>query len=199
MIRSAFNLISRGRDVVDEVYEELEVIFEKAFTALRRELARVRSGRANVNLLDNIRVQYYGQPTPLSQIASLQVPEARMITIKPWEQNLLKDIERALQQSDLGLNPSNDGTIIRLVIPQLTEERRKALVRQVERNGEDAKVSVRNSRRDANAMLKSLEKDSDITEDDLERALKEVQKRTDAATAKVDAVIADKESELLEV
>ncbi len=185
--------------MVDEVYEELETSFEKAFTALRRELARIRSGRANVNLLDNIRVQYYGQPTLLSQVASLQVPEPRLITIKPWEANLLKDIERAINQSDLGLNPSNDGTIIRLSIPPLTEERRKVLVRQVQRNGEDAKISLRNSRRDANAMLKDLEKDSDITEDDLGRALKEVQKRTDDATGRVDTVISAKETELLEV
>ncbi len=185
--------------MIDEVYEDLDTNFEKAFSALRRELARVRSGRANVNILDNIRVQYYGQPTLLNQVASLQVPEARLITIKPWEQNLLKDIERAIQLSDLGLNPSNDGTIIRLAIPQLTEERRKALVRQVQRSGEDAKVSVRNNRRDANAMLKELEKDSGITEDDLERALKEVQRLTDAATEKVDEVIQAKETELMEV
>ena len=185
--------------MVDEVYEELEANFEKAFNALRRELARVRSGRANVNLLDNIRVQYYGQPTPLNQVASVQVPEARMITIKPWEGNLLKDIERALQQSDLGLNPSNDGTIIRLTIPQLTEDRRKQLVKLVQKHGEDAKISCRNSRRDGNAMLKELEKDSDITEDDLARSLKEVQKRTDDAVAKVESIVGQKESELLEV
>lgn len=185
--------------MLEEVYEELESSFEGAFSALRRELARIRSGRANVNLLDNIRVQYYGQPTLLSQVASLQVPEARLITIKPWEGNLLKDIERAINQSDLGLNPSNDGTIIRLSIPPLTEERRKLLVRQVHRNGEDAKISLRNSRRDANAMLKDLEKESEITEDQLGRGLKEVQKRTDDASTRVDAVIAAKEAELLEV
>ncbi len=186
-------------DLVDEVYKELEAGFEKAFGALSRELARVRSGRANVNLLDNIRISYYGQPTPLNQVASVQVPEARLITIKPWEANLLKDIERALQQSDLGLNPSNDGTIIRLVIPQLTEDRRKQLVRKVGQHGEEAKISCRAARRDANAMLKDLEKDSDITEDDLTRGLKEVQKRTDDATVRVEKIISGKEAELLEL
>ncbi len=191
--------LPKGTDVIDEVYEELAQSFEKAYSALRRELARVRSGRANINLLDNIRVQYYGQPTPLSQVAALQVPEARLITIKPWEKNLLGDIERALQQSTLGLNPSNDGNIIRLSIPPLTEERRKDLVKQVRHQGEEAKIAVRNARRDANGNLRDFQKDSEITEDDLERALKEVQVRTDAATAKVDAIIAEKEEELMEV
>ncbi len=185
--------------MIDEVNEELDANFDKAYKALERELARVRSGRANVNILDNIRVQYYGQPTPLSQVAALQVPEARMITIKPWEASLLKDIERALQQSDLGLNPSNDGVIIRLTIPQLTEDRRKQLVRDVHRHGENAKIAVRNARRDGNGVLKASQKDGDITEDDLARALKVVQERTDAATAKVDSMIGAKEAELLEV
>ena len=133
----------------EDIYEDLKDSFEKAFSALRRELARVRSGRANVNLLDNIRVPYYGQPTPLTQLASLQVPEPRMITVKPWEKNLLQDIERAIHQSDLGINPTNDGTLIRLVVPALTEERRKKLVKQVQGHGENAKLATRNSRRDA--------------------------------------------------
>ncbi len=185
--------------MLDEIQEDLEANFKKAFDALSRELARVRSGRANINLLDNIRVPYYGQPTPLSQMAALQVPEPRMITIKPWESNLLKDIERAILQSDLGLTPSNDGTLIRLHIPPLTEDRRRDLVKQVKAHGEDAKISIRNSRRDANSTLKDLEKDSDITEDDLQRGLKVVQDLTDAAVAKVDAIITKKEAELMEV
>ncbi len=183
----------------DEIYEDLESSFEKAFSALRRENARIRSGRANVNLLDNIKVPYYGQPTPLSQVAALQVPEPRMITIKPWEKTMVKEIERAIQQSDLGLNPMNDGMLIRLVIPALTEERRKKLARQVLQNGENAKISVRNSRRDANAMLKSIQKDSEITEDDLTRALKNVQESTDAAIEKIEQIVSKKEAELLEV
>ncbi|MCA9558111.1 MAG: ribosome recycling factor [Myxococcales bacterium] len=185
--------------MLDEIQEDLKANFQKAFDALSRELARVRSGRANINLLDNIRVPYYGQPTPLSQMAALQVPEPRMITIKPWESNLLKDIERAILQSDLGLTPSNDGTLIRLHIPPLTEDRRRDLVKQVKAHGEDAKISIRNSRRDANSTLKDLEKDSDITEDDLQRGLKVVQEMTDEAVARVDTIIAKKETELMEV
>jgi ribosome recycling factor len=183
----------------DEIYEDLEANFDKAFSALRREIARVRSGRANVNLLDNIKVPYYGQPTPLAQVAALQVPEPRMITIKPWEKTMVKEIERAIQQSDLGLNPMNDGILIRLVIPALTEERRKKLARQVQQNGENAKISARNSRRDANAMLKAIQKDSEITEDDLARALNSVQDRTDSAIKKIDDIVSKKEAELLEI
>lgn len=184
---------------MQEVYDDLESRFDKAFEALRRELSRVRTGRANINLLDTIRVNYYGQPTPLSQVAAIQVPEPRLITIKPWESNLLKDIERTIMTSDLGITPSSDGTLIRLAIPPLTEERRKELAKAVHRHGEDCKVSIRNSRRDANAALKDAEKASDITEDDLARALKEVQEKTDAAVAKVDSIIGGKEKELMEV
>ena len=184
---------------MNEIYEMLGLEFDGAYERLRRELSRVRSGRANPTLLDNIRVSYYGQPTPLNQVAAIQVPEARLITIKPWEANLLKDIERAIQASDLGLNPSNDGTLIRLSIPSLTEESRKKLVKTVHASGENAKVSVRNGRRDANAALKEAEKASDITEDDLARALKQVQTLTDAAVEKIDKIIAAKEKDLLEV
>lgn len=185
--------------MVEDIYTDLGERFDKVFEALRRELARVRTGRANVNILEGIRVSYYGQPTPLNQVANLQVPEPRMISIKPWEPNLLKEIERAIQLSDLGLNPTNDGQQIRLSIPPLTEERRRSLVKSVHKHGEDAKISIRNARRDANSMLKDLEKDSDITEDDLARSLKEVQERTDAATARVDEIIDAKEKDLLEV
>ena len=182
-----------------EIYDDLSANFEKTYGALRRDLARIRSGRASANLLDNIRVDYYGQPTAIAQVAAIQVPEPRMITVKPWEKTMLRDIERAIQQSDLGLNPMNDGMLIRLVIPALTEERRKKLARQVLQNGENAKISVRNSRRDANAMLKSIQKDSEITEDDLTRALKNVQESTDAAIEKIEQIVSKKEAELLEV
>lgn len=188
-----------GMNMEEEIFEDLKGSFEKTFAALRRELARVRSGRANVNLLDNIRVPYYGQPTALSQVASMQVPEPRMITIKPWEKTLLGEIERAIQQSSLGLNPANDGTVIRLHIPPLTEDRRKALVKQVGQFGENAKIAARNNRRDANAMLKALQKDGDLTEDDLQKSLKEVQTFTDDATNQIDEIINKKESELMEV
>jgi ribosome recycling factor len=184
---------------MDEVYEQLEAHFESTYDALRRELSRVRSGRANPNILENIRVSYYGQPTPLNQVAAIQAPEARMLTIKPWEQNLLKEIERALLQSDLGITPSNDGVIIRLVIPPLTEERRLKLSKQVHESGETAKVAIRAGRRTANKDLETLEKDGDITEDELKRGQKEVQDRTDRAIKKVDEVIAAKDHDLMDL
>lgn len=183
----------------DDIYDDLNTNFDKAFASLRRELARVRTGRANVNILDGVKVPYYGQPTPLNQVANLQTPEPRLITIKPWEKTMLKEIERALQTANLGLNPSNDGTIIRLAIPQLTEERRKKLAKDVGQRGEDAKVSIRNARRDANSLLEELEKDGDLTEDDLHRGKKKVQDLTDAAIGKVNAIIKKKEEELMEV
>ncbi|MBU0552082.1 ribosome recycling factor [Myxococcota bacterium] len=185
--------------VLEDVYSELQDNFQKTYEALKRDLARVRTGRAHSNLLDDIRISYYGQMTPLSQVAAVNVPDARQITIKPWEANLLKDIERALLQSDLGLNPNNDGTLIRLHIPPLTEESRKKLVRQVLQLGEAAKVSARNHRRDANGTLKDLESEKEISEDDLARALKHVQKLTDDAIAKIDSYIEAKEKDLLTV
>ncbi len=185
--------------MLDTLYAELNASFQKTSDALKRELDRIRTGRANASLLDNIRVSYYGQMTPLSQVAGIQVPEPRMITIKPWEQSLLKEIEKALLQSDIGITPSNDGNIIRLQIPPLTEDRRKALVKQVSAAGEEAKVAARNQRRDANATIKSFEKDGDITEDDREKGLKKVQELTDAAIAKIEKQIAAKEKELMEI
>lgn len=183
--------------MLEDVYSDLKDNFTKTYEALKRELARVRTGRANSNLLDDIRISYYGQMTPLAQVAAINVPDARQITIKPWEANLLKDIERALLQSDLGLNPNNDGTIIRLHIPPLTEESRKKLVRQVHQVGEAAKVSARNHRRDANATLKELESEKEISEDELARALKLVQKHTDEAITTIETFIKAKEEELL--
>ena len=159
----------------------------------------MRTGRANVNALDRIRVPYYGQPTPLNQVAQLAVPEPRMITIKPWEKNMLKEIERAIQTSDLGINPSNDGKLIRLVFPDLTEERRKKLAKVVKDNGEKAKVAVRNARRDANSTFDELEKESEITEDDLHRSKANVQTLTNAAIAKVDEIVGKKQAELQEI
>ncbi len=183
----------------DEIFDDLKSNFENTYGALRRELARVRGGRANVNILDNIRVSYYGQPTPLNQVASVQVPEPRVIIIKPWEKNLLADLEKAIHQANLGINPANDGTVIRLAIPPLTEDRRKELVRTVHQHGENARVSIRNNRRDANALLKALQKDGDLTEDDLAKSLKTVQEHTDAATTTVDRIVGEKEQDLMEV
>jgi ribosome recycling factor len=185
--------------MVNAQLEDLKKRFLKSYEALNRELQRVRTGRASPTLLDGIRVNYYGQPTPLSQIAAVSVPEARLITIKPWEANMVKEIERAIQLSDLGLNPANDGQIIRLSIPPLTADRRKDLVKQVKKFGEEAKIQVRNHRRDVNAALTALKEGGKISEDDLTRSLKKVQDETDGAVKHVDDIIGAKEKELTEL
>jgi ribosome recycling factor len=184
---------------MDEIYDDLKTNLEQIYTALRRDLSRVRTGRASVNLLDGIKVEYYGSPTLISQVASIQVPEARMITIKPWEGSLLKEIERAIVHAGLGLNPDNDGTLIRLAIPPLTEERRNNLTKQVLQIGETAKISARNHRREANNLLKSYQKEGEITEDDLQRGLKEVQGYTDHSITTIEEILSKKQEELAEV
>ena len=183
----------------EDIYNELRENMEQVYSALRRDLARVRTGRASPSLLDTVRIDYYGQPTPISQVAAIQIPEARMVTVKPWEANLLREIERAIINSDLGLAPSNDGTLIRLQIPALTEERRKELVRQVLKIAETAKVSARNHRRSANELLKVSQKDGELSEDDLKRALKQVQGITDGAIEQIDQITEAKTTELQEV
>lgn len=184
---------------MDEIYEDLTSSFDQIYTALRRDLSRVRTGRASASILDGVKIDYYGSPTEVSQVAAIQIPEARMITIKPWEANLLKDIERAIINASLGLAPSNDGTIIRISVPPLTEERRRDLAKQVIQIGEQAKVSARNHRRDANAMLKEMQKEGDLSEDDLARGLKVVQGHTDTSIATIDAIINKKQDEIAEV
>ena len=171
----------------------------KALESFKRDLSKVRTGRASLSLLDDIKVDYYGTPTPLNQVGSMAVPEPRLITIQPWEKNLIGEIEKAILKADLGLNPNSDGQIIRLVFPPLTEERRKEMVKQVKRMGEDTKVGIRNVRREANDTLKRLEKDKDITEDDLKRGEKEVQDVTDEFVSRVDRVIEEKEKDLMEL
>lgn len=171
----------------------------KALESFKRDLSKVRTGRASLALLDDVRVDYYGTPTPLNQVAALAVPEPRLITIQPWEKNLAGEIEKAILKADLGLNPSSDGQLIRLVFPPLTEDRRKEMVKQVKRLGEEAKIAVRNVRREGNDTLKKLEKDKDITEDDLKRGEKEIQDVTDDYIARVDKVIAEKEKDLMEI
>lgn len=172
---------------------------KKALEAFKRDLSKVRTGRASLAVLDDIRVDYYGTPTPLNQVGTLAVPEPRLITIQPWEKNLIGEIEKAILKADLGLNPSSDGQLVRLVFPPLTEERRKEMVKQVKRMGEDAKVAVRTVRREANDTLKKLEKDKEITEDELKRGEKDVQDVTDDYVARVDQVIAEKEKDLMEI
>lgn len=171
----------------------------KALESFKRDLSKVRTGRASLTLLDSVQVDYYGTPTPLNQVGSLAVPEPRLITIQPWEKNLIGEIERAILKADLGLNPTSDGQLIRLVFPPLTEERRKEMVKQVKRMGEDAKVVVRNARREANDALKNLEKGKEISEDDLKRGEKEIQEVTDDYVARIDQVIAEKEKDLMEI
>ena len=185
--------------MIAEVKSDAGAAMNKALEAFKRDLGKVRTGRASLSLLDDVRVDYYGTPTPLNQVGTLAVPEPRLITIQPWEKNLIPEIEKAILKADLGLNPASDGQLIRLVFPPLTEERRKDMVKQVKRMGEDAKVSVRNARRDANDTLKKLEKDKDISEDDLKRGEKEVQDVTDDYVSRIDQVIADKEKDLMEI
>ena len=181
------------------VMNELKTRIEKTLEDLRRELGKIRTGRANLSILDSVKVAYYGTPTPLAGVASLTVPEPRLISIKPWEKAMIKEIERAIKEANLGINPMNDGEVIRLPIPPLTEERRKEIAKQVRTKGEDHKVAIRNERRDANEKLKELLKKKSISEDDLKRATERVQKETDQGIAKVDEILQKKEKEVMEV
>jgi ribosome recycling factor len=170
-----------------------------AIEALKKDFASVRTGRASLALLDGIMVDYYGTATPLQQMASLTGPDPRQIAIQPWEQKIIPEIEKAIMKSDLGLTPSNDGKIIRIMIPALTEERRKQLVKVVKKRSEEAKIAIRNIRRDINEELKKLEKDQHMSEDDVKKFHEEIQKLTDAYVAKVDEVLKHKENEIMEV
>lgn len=182
-----------------EVLNQSDDRMKKSVEAFRKELATIRAGRANPALLDKVQVEYYGMMTPLNQLATIAVPEARMLTIQPFDKSSISDIERAIQKADLGLSPSNDGNIIRIAIPALTEERRKELVKLVGRYSEDAKVAVRNIRRDTNDELKKLEKDGELTEDDLRRSQDDVQKLTDSTIKEIDQIASTKEDEIMEV
>jgi ribosome recycling factor len=182
-----------------EIIKDMTDHMVKTIDTLRREYAKIRTGRASTALLDDIKVEYYGNPSPLSSVANLAVPEARTITISPWEPKMIGPIEKAILNANIGLTPSNDGKLIRLILPALTEERRKEIVKDLKRKAEDDKVAIRNIRRDAIEKLKKLEKDKKITEDELKRAEKEVQDATDKHVAKVDEVLAHKEKEVMEV
>lgn len=183
----------------EDVISEAHTAMAAGVEALKITVAKLRTGRANPALLDGVRVDYYGSATPLNQVASVQVADARLIVVKPWEKKLLVDIEKAIRIADLGINPQNDGEVVRLPVPALTEERRKDLLKQARAKGEDAKLTIRNARRDANELLKALQKDGDITEDEEARALKRVQDETDTHTKAVDEVVAKKEKEIMEV
>jgi len=180
-------------------YQNMEGKMNKTLDVLQDEFNSVRAGRANPAILDHINVDYYGSPTPIKQIANITVPEARMIVIQPWDTNSLKDIERAILTSDLGINPGNDGKIIRLTFPSLTEERRKDLIKQIKKYGEEAKIAIRSIRRDTMDKYKKMEKKSEITEDDLKDSEKEIQKITDEHIEIIDGMIKSKEEELMEV
>jgi ribosome recycling factor len=184
--------------MINELLSELESDFNRVLDALRRDLLKIRTGRANLGLLDGIRVEFYGTMSPLNQVGTLKVPDPRLITIQPWDKALIPTIEKSIAASDLGLNPSNDGMLIRIPIPPLTGERRKELVKVVKRNGEDAKVAARNERRGTNDMVKTLKKEGEISEDDMHRSLDKVQKLTDEYVAQIDVILGDKEKEILE-
>ena len=183
---------------MDERIQKYEEKMKKTLASLEAELATIRAGRANPHILDKLTVDYYGSPTPLQQVANITVPEARMIQIQPWESSLIKGIEKAILTSDLGLNPNNDGKVIRLVFPELTEERRKELVKDVKKKGEGAKVAVRNIRRDANDAFKKLAK-QDVSEDEIKELEDQIQKLTDKYIKEVDKAIENKSKEILTV
>jgi ribosome recycling factor len=182
-----------------ELKRKAEERMQGAIEALKKDFGSVRTGRASLALLDGINVDYYGTPTPLQQLATLNVPESRLIAIQPWEQKIIPDIEKAILKSDLGLTPTNDGKVIRINIPLLTEERRKDLVKVVRKRTEEARVAVRNIRRDTNEALKNLEKEKQISEDELKKSLDEAQKLTDSYVKKVDETLSHKEGEIMEV
>ncbi len=181
-----------------EVFQEMESKMEKAIAAYQKELNRLRSGRASPALLEGIRVDYYGTPTPIQQTASITIPESRLILIQPWDKGTIASIEKAIQKANLGLTPANDGKVIRIAIPPLTEERRKELAKLVKKMGEECKISIRNIRREANESLKKLEKKKELTEDELHRSTSEVQKATDQQIENVDKIQEAKQKEILE-
>jgi len=184
---------------VRALLQDAEERMKQAVQAARRELASIRTGRASPALLERITVDYYGTPTPINQLASITVPEARLLVIQPWDKNALKDIEKAILKSDLGLTPTSDGTVLRIQIPQLTEERRKELARIARKESEDKRVAVRNVRRDVNDALKKLEKEGKLSEDAVRRAQAQVQELTDRYIQEIDNLLAAKEKEILEV
>ena len=182
-----------------EIQNKLQQQMDKTIEALKHEFATIRAGRANAQMLDKIRVDYYGTPTPINQIGAISVPEPRTLMINPWDKSAMKDIETAIRNSDLGLNPTNDGEVIRLNVPALTEERRKELCKQAKKASEDFKVRIRNERRDANDKLKKLEKEGEITEDDLKKAQDNVQKMTDKYIKEIDTLLDIKEKDIMAV
>ncbi len=184
---------------MDQVQKQTEVRMKKSVHALEEEFNTIRTGRASAALFDKIKVEYYGNPTPLNQVATISVPEARLVVIQPWDKGIISDIEKAIQKSELSVNPSNDGKVIRINIPPLTEERRKEYAKVARNMAEQARVAVRNIRRDANDELKKQEKDGDLSEDELKRAEDEIQKLTDKYVEEINQALESKENEILEI
>ena len=182
-----------------EVQNKLQQQMDKTIEALKFEFSTIRAGRANAQMLDKIRVDYYGTPTPINQVGSISVPEPRTLMISAWDKSAIKEIEKAIRNSDLGLNPTNDGEVIRINVPALTEERRKELCKQAKKASEEFKVRIRNERRDANDKLKKLEKEGEITEDELKKAQDNVQKMTDKYTKEIDSLLETKEKDIMAV
>lgn len=185
--------------MIKSLHKETKEKMDMAIEAISHEFGSIRTGRASASILDGIKVDYYNTLTPLNQMATISVPESRLIVIQPWDPSALANMEKAILKSDLGLNPTNDGKVIRLSIPMLTEERRKQLVKVVKNMAEESRISIRNTRRDSNEKLKKMEKDKEITEDDYHNGLKEIQTLTDDFIAKVDELLSRKEKEIMEV
>lgn len=182
-----------------EVRKQLVDRMDKAIESLKKDIAGIRTGRASLGIFEGITVDYYGTPTPINQVATMSVPESRLIIMQPWDPKMIAEIEKAILKSDLGLNPSNDGKIIRIAIPPLTEERRKQIIKQVHKRVEEAKIAVRNIRRDSNDEVKKLEKEKKMSEDDAKKTLEEIQKLTDSYIKRTDEINSHKEKELMEV
>jgi len=201
MSRLKVRIVLRKREVAmtADLFEVAERRMQKAVETLKQDINAIRAGRANAALVERITIDYYGTPTPINQVASISVPEARLLVIQPWDRKLLTDIEKAIQRSDLGINPTNDGQVIRLVLPQLTQDRRKELVKQVHQRAEEARVAVRNCRRDALDHLRKAEKDGGISQEDEKRAQERLQKLTDGFIKRVEEVSRHKETEVMEV
>ena len=185
--------------MIDEIYMEAEEKMEKTLNYYKEELKTVRTGRASSSLFERVMIDYYGAPTPLPQVATINVPEPRLITIQPFDPSIIKDIEKAIMSSGMGFNPSNDGRLIRVPIPQLTEERRKELVKHIKKMGEEAKLAVRNERRDANDKIKKLEKNKEISEDEAKKATSEIQELTNEYVKKIDELTERKEKDVMEI
>ncbi len=185
--------------MADDIVKDLHARIQKTLDHFRQELVGVRTGRASLHLLDGVRVDYYGTPTPLNQVATMAVADARLITVKPWEKNLIPVIDKAIRDANLGLNPMTDKDLVRVPVPPLTEERRREIVKQVKHKGEEQKLAIRNERRDAKELIETAENDGDIAADEAKKALEKVQKETDEGVKKVDEMVAAKEKEVMQV